>query len=301
MGWGDVGWVGEVGRTNLYIPLSAHSRRRVGGTQALEEDWRDIHRMGGARGGWWGESHVRREARQCRTWRRNLQWSRTSCCPSSPQEPFHQCLLVLFLPFQARAFVRISQSSPHHFTNPPSSFISTLRSWLQANLSQWVKVFAFLRQMIVLKQPPCIYLSLGVPPWGCSLGVGLSQDNWPRWPPSIPDLIPFEPNLSSLQLIQFSLIYDRLNCGGLSMAYILKKKKSWYHPKHCGGIQASNSSTHHQQIHQCVFSPSETIHTALSLNFLTVVILIAEDFFEEQNDKNNNSNSNSSDRQAAEK
>lgn len=31
-------WVGEVGGTNLYILLSARSRRRVGGTRAVEED-----------------------------------------------------------------------------------------------------------------------------------------------------------------------------------------------------------------------------------------------------------------------
>lgn len=65
------------------------------------------------------------------------------------------------------------------------------------------------------------------------------------------------------------------------MAYIKKKKKEeaqkhfppkcHYNPKHRGGIQASNSSTHHRQIHQSAFSPSKTIHTSLSLIFLTVV------------------------------
>lgn len=88
--------MGEVGGTNLYIPISAHSCRRVGGTRAVEEDWRDTRGVGGARGGGRVESHVRREAWQCRTWRRNLEWSHTSCGPSSPLRALS---LVSPLPF----------------------------------------------------------------------------------------------------------------------------------------------------------------------------------------------------------
>lgn len=82
------------------------------------------------------------------------------------------------------------------------------------------------------------------------------------------------------------------------MAYSKKKKeeeaqkhfppKCHYNPKHRGGIQASNSSTHHRQIHQSAFSPSKTIHTSLSLSHFFdscySLILVTGDFFVKQND-----------------
>lgn len=129
---------------------------------------------------------------------------------------------------------------------------------------------------MILKQPPCIYLGLGAPPWGCFLGVRLPHDNRLLWPPSIPHLVQFAQSQNFPLFTWFFWIFRTDWTVEVYQWLILKKKKEaqkhfppkcHYNPKHRGGIQASNSSTHHRQIHQSAFSPSKTIHTSLSLSF----------------------------------
>lgn len=78
---------------------------------------------------------------------------------------------------------------------------------------------------MVLKQPPCIYLGLGAPPWGCFLGVRLPHDNRLLWPPSIPHLVQFAQSQNFPLFTWFFWIFRTDWTVEVYQWLILKKKK----------------------------------------------------------------------------